>query len=275
MYPYDDGLVFTNDWSLSKAFTKLKAVDLRYEGGPEDFFLDLEQLSGLTSLSAWKLRRDSLTASVPHPTGLASLRLGDEWGDADLAPLFSSFKQLTHLTLNNLRGGSSLTCLNGLIELEVSTINADALSDWTDVLACMPHLKYLKLRNNCSAEVSISSPCLSGMKELAILSLWNVTLDGCSYSTVGQLPELAHLELVYCDGTGSTLHSEINRLTNLHSLHFFQPEASDLVNHIENGSLPRLRELWIPPLSVSAESVKELFGKLPSLRRLQKHIITI
>lgn len=262
------GPVFTKDLALAKAFTRLETIIVRPDPvyGANYFFHDVEHLSGLKCLSTSGLDGRELKLSIPYPIGLESLTLKGEWSDAQLSPLFSSFKQLTHLTLGRIRCGSSLTVLTGLKRLEVGRIYHDPAIDWNDILACMPQLESLHLKS--LNEAQISSSCLAGLKKLASLNLNTANLDGRFFSTVGQLSGLTQLKLIDCGGIDCCLW-EVNRLTNLRSLTIYAPSSLNPCSYIEHGSLLRLRELYAIPFAPPA-SVEELFERLPSLRRVKR-----
>lgn len=265
--------MFTNDWALSKAFSRLEAVELCKTFDPDtDFFLDLKELSGLVHLSASGLSYASVSESTSYPSGLTSLELIDDWSDQVLAPLFVSCQHLTDLSLCQLRGGTSLSVLTGLKALAVETIVHDDIhdvKDWTNILIYMPQLEYLELKSHCNAYVP--SLCLLQLQELASLSLDCITVDGDFFFVIGVLRELTELKLIHCIGIDSNRLSEINRLTNLQSLWLIQSGSLNPCSYIENGVLSKVRELRIPASVFSRSVEEELFARLPCLRRLQTY----
>lgn len=132
-------------------------------------------------------------------------------------------------------------------------------------------LQMERLSLGSRSEAKVESSALAQLKNLASLSLDGVTLDEHFFSAIAELPDLTQLKLLYCEGIDDNCLSGVNNLTNLQTLCLNQSEPSDPCGFIHDGTLLRLRELWITDTVYSQSVEKELFARLPSLRLLETY----
>lgn len=266
----EQGIVLTNDWNLTKAYSNLKAIELFSEYGSYqtiDCPLDLRHLTALTRLVVADDRVTMVAETLHCLTNVRCLILKDEPGYADPSAYVSNMPHLTHLTLVDLCSWPSPSCQTGLKELVV--LSQKSLIDWKHILLSMPGLESLYLGSFVDTQFQSTFVFLSRLANLKTIRLRNVLLDESFFFSIRSLHHLTCLELIRCVGIDHGSLSDVNGLTSLQSLWLHQSEALDPCSYIQEGKLIRLRKLSLPAYELSPEIRKELFARLPSLRYLE------
>lgn len=229
----------------------------------------LEVLSKITAVQSLDLTdstlRDNDLAALSGMQGLAELTIGRDSLSGEALTKLHRLPKLRQITLTQMDvSAQELSALERFPELSsvclrgcklTSPGQSDAGAETLSTLSKIPLLQKLEL-TNCALDDE-DFRALSGMKELAVLTIGNRGLTGSTLGSLRDLPNLRQISLVGTSVSESDF-TALSRFPNLTALCLADCNLTDREIVVASENVPRLQHLCLSGRAISTTSLHAL-----------------